>query len=276
MTTCAMTPLAWALAYAAYGLAVIPVAADKRPITTHGLKDATRDPAIIEGWWRRWPYADSAWALPATVVVVDIDVKAGKNGYRDFERLDGRDPRTVVTPSTSTPSGGLQNFYAASKLYRNRVAVERTGVDLRTEGGYVVLPGCRNGRKWLKPLRTTPLLPAPAWLDRTLNEARSPPDPLHLHAPSSNPSDRKPGLAELEHACAKIILAPNGSQENVRHAQCFYLGALIGRGELDYETAYAACLAAARAMPTYRDSWRDLERRVERSIKAGIGWALVP
>jgi Bifunctional DNA primase/polymerase, N-terminal len=80
------SPLAWPLAYAACGLSILPVKADKTPLTPHGLRDATRDPTVIEDWLQRWPCADLAWALPASAVAV----KHGKNGYRDFERLDGR------------------------------------------------------------------------------------------------------------------------------------------------------------------------------------------
>ena len=79
--------LAWALAYAAHGLLLLPVKADKTPLTPHGLRDASGDPAVIEGWERRWPFADWGWALAAAVVAIDIDVKPGRNGYQDFRRL---------------------------------------------------------------------------------------------------------------------------------------------------------------------------------------------
>ena len=75
-------PVDWALAYAAHGLAVFPVKADKTPLTPNGFKDASTDPAVIEDWWWRWPHADPAWALPATVVAVDIDFNQ-KPGLRD-------------------------------------------------------------------------------------------------------------------------------------------------------------------------------------------------
>ena len=75
----------------------------------------------------------------------------------------------------------------------------------------------------------------------------------------------------LTRACAKIVAAPCGAQDATRHAQCFYIGGLIGRGDLGYAEAYAALLEAARAMPAYRDPWRNLEARVARSIESGMG-----
>jgi hypothetical protein len=204
------SPLAWALAYAAVGLRIFPVKADKTPLVAGGLKSATRDSTVIADWWRHWSHADTAWAVPSSVVVADIDVKHGKNGYSDFERLDGCNAHDIVTPSTSTPSGGMQLLYAAAKPYRNRVGIERTGIDVRAEGGYVVLPGHENGRRWVKKLRNTPLAPAPAWLDCALTAVAPPSDPCCLPHLSCEPFERKQALAELERACAKIIAAPNG------------------------------------------------------------------
>jgi hypothetical protein len=262
--------LAWARAYAAHGLLLLPVKADKTPLTPHGLRDASGDPAVIEGWGRRWPFADWGWALAAAVVAIDIDVRPGRNGYQDFRHLQGCDPRDVMTPSASTPAGGMHLFYAAAKPYRNRVAIEGTAIDVRAEGGYVVLPGHKNGRRWVNKLRTTPLASAPAWLDIALKETQSASGCSWLHSLAAEPLEREQALAALKRACATIICAPCGEQNKTRHQQCFYIGAMIGRGDLDYATALTALVAAACATPTYRDPWRNLDERVARSIKAGM------
>jgi Bifunctional DNA primase/polymerase, N-terminal len=273
--------LSAAVRYADAGMLIFPVNANKKPLTAHGVKDATSDPAAVTAWRAKWPHCEFGWALPAGVVVVDVDIKHGKNGYADFKRLSGCDPRDVSTPQATTPSGGVQVFYAATKPYKNAVAIGGTGIDTRTEGGYVVLPLPGNGREWLRPLMGAdgamePLLPAPAWLDAALRKAPSPRTPLVL-APRAAlvppPSDswaQKTARAQLARACAKIVAAPCGAQDSTRHAQCFYIGGLIGRGDLGYEEAHAALLEAARAMPVYRDAWRDLEGRVARSIESGM------
>ena len=262
--------LAWARAYADHGLPILPVRPDKTPLTPHGLKDASTDPPALEKWWRAWPYADPAWALPATVVVIDVDVKPGRNGYHGFKLLEGCDPRDVMTPTTSTPSGGIHLFYEAPQAYRNRVAIEGTAIDVRAEGGYVILPGHKNGRWWINKLRTTPLAPAPAWLDIALKETLSASGFPCLPSASSEPLEREQALATLRRACARVIAAPEGAQEHIRHRECFHIGGMIGRGDLDYATAFTALVAAACAMPTYRDPWRNLDERVARSIKAGM------
>jgi hypothetical protein len=263
------SPLDWALAYAAHGLPIFPCAANKAPLTRHGFKDATIDIETNESWWAKWPFADPAWALPTSVVVVDLDTKHGKNGLRDFERLAGCNPRDAVTPIASTPSGGLHVFYdAGANTYRNCVAIEGTGIDARTEGGSVILPAHGNGREWIRSLHDTPMLRAPAWLDVAL---RRPPVDLFLRpwpAPLT-PHGCNLALRVLARALALIIAARRGARDDTRHRQCFAIGALIRDGALDYEIARTALCAAAREMEGASD-WPDLDARVEYSIKRGM------
>jgi Bifunctional DNA primase/polymerase, N-terminal len=269
--------LAEALRYARAGLRIFSVRADKTPLTPHGFKDASTDPATIEAWRQKWPHCEFAWAVPGNVVVVDVDVKHGKRGYDDFKRLAGCDARDVATASASTPSGGMQCFFAASKPYKNAVAIDGTGIDIRSEGGYVVLPGHKNGRQWVRELigadgAMAQLLPAPAWLHIAL---RKPPLVLAPRAalapPSSDSWSQRQAHAQLEKACARISGASCGKQDATRHAMCFFVGGLVARGDLDYATAYAALLEAAQAMPVHRDPWRNLDTRVARSLEAGMG-----
>jgi hypothetical protein len=264
-------PLAWALAYAAHGFDIFPCAANKHPLTANGFKDATVNPAVIKAWWARWTFAEPAWALPSDVVVADLDEKNGKHGVADFKRLEGRDPRDVMTPMATTPSGGLQLFYAtAGKVHQNKVAIGGSGIDKRTAGGYVVLPSAGNGRTWLCRLGDTPMADAPAWLDAAQKQAAPPLDLFRRSPPVSSRAVRNLGLKLLERSCALILSAPNGAQDETRHAQCFFIGALIKDNVLDYGLAYEALLGAAQAMPAYGRPWRHLDKRVARSIRAGM------
>jgi Bifunctional DNA primase/polymerase, N-terminal len=273
----------WPLRYAAARLLIFPVNARGTPLVAHWKEDASSDPAAVEAWCSKRPHCEFGWALPADIVAVDLDEKNGKHGLRDFRDHAGCDPRTVLTPQATTPSGGLHLFHKASKPYKNAApAIIGTGIDTRALGGYVVLPLPGNGREWLRPLIPAdgviaPLLPAPAWLDVALKQAPSPRAPLVLAPrsalvpPSSDSWAQKKALAALARACDRIVAAPCGAQDNTRHAQCHLIGGVIGRGDLGYEEAFIALLGAARAMPVYRDPWRDLESRVARSIESGIG-----
>lgn len=68
----------YALAYAARGLEIFPAdPADKAPLCTNGLYDATTNPDTIETWWRRWPNALIACRVPDDTVILDIDPRHG-------------------------------------------------------------------------------------------------------------------------------------------------------------------------------------------------------
>ena len=166
----------------------------------------------------------------------------------------GCDPREVATSSASSPRGGLHVIYKASKPYKNAVAIDGTALDLRALGGYVVLPLPGNGREWLKPLIGASLLPAPAWLDYVVRKAPSTRAPLTLAprsalAPASSDSwAQKKARNELSRACVKIVTAPCGAQDTVRHRMCFYIGGLVARGDLGYEEAFGQ-LSSPRPSP---------------------------
>lgn len=149
-----MSCLDVALADAEMGLYVFPCkpyddAVPKAPYTEHGLNDASNDPEQIRVWWKRWPHAlIGVNCGKSGLVVVDLDMKDGKDGLADWARhLDGREiPRTF---NVRTPSGGWHGWYRdggvkyksnAGKLGCADPSVP-SGVDVRAQGGYVIAPG---------------------------------------------------------------------------------------------------------------------------------------
>lgn len=162
-----------ALKYAAAGIPVFPCRKDKKPFTAHGFKDATTDPVQIRVWFAKWPTA--MVAMPTGEAsgydVVDVD----KTGA-----LPMRQPKGA--PKARTPSGGFHLFFPANGL-RNSEDKGGTNVDVRGEGGYVILPPSANGRgayKWVGPDLNgeTPQMPSElrTWLDsrRRRNGAPNP------------------------------------------------------------------------------------------------------
>jgi hypothetical protein len=268
--------LAWALAYAARNLRVFPVNAREEPIgslTPHGCKDATCDVTIITEWWGKVPGAEPAIAIDADMVVADADMSRSQRGIPDLERLAGMSIDALDAPWSTTPSGGAHIFFLTKgRRYCNR-RLAGTAVDVKSLGGYVVAPGHRNGRVWRRSIGDTPLPPAPKCLDQALRR-----EPLALARRSAlaaalpdDPWARKRALTALGKACAKITAAPPGSRNDTRCRQCFYIGRLIARGDLDYATAYDALLAASLAVvhdPPWPEKW------VAQSIEAGTGHPL--
>ena len=164
-----------ALAYAARGWPVFPCRADKRPFTRNGFKDASADSEQIRAWWRRWPSAQVGVACGAAgIAVIDLDLKPSesKDGIAAFDVRCGLRSRGAALVA-STPRGGRHLFYRAStaRPLGNAVDIEGSGIDVRGDGGYVILPSANSpGRTWLEGDPSDELDPMPGWLDAELRE----------------------------------------------------------------------------------------------------------
>ncbi|MDP5308868.1 bifunctional DNA primase/polymerase [Paracoccus spongiarum] len=143
-----------ALSYAAKGLPVFPamkINGEKKPLVkwgkgTDGHPDlthrrATTDAATIRAWWAKWPLAMIGMPTGARsgVVVLDIDRKNGVDGLANL-RAAGIDPFTMSPVIAKTPSGGLHVFMRYSGPLKNSAGILAEGVDVRGDGGYIVLP----------------------------------------------------------------------------------------------------------------------------------------
>ena len=118
----------------------------KHPRTRNGVKDATTDAQTIKFWETTYP--DTNWGLAcgrqSGLVVIDIDPKHdGFTSFDEFEtaRRGGPLPTTLQAISGG---GGRHHFFAYpndGESVKNRVDW-LPGVDIRSDGGYVVLaPG---------------------------------------------------------------------------------------------------------------------------------------
>lgn len=132
-----------ALDYAAAGYSIIPVRSDKTPYTPHGLKDASQDPDTIRKWWETWPDANVAIAcgkVSGNLVVLDVDMKNGKNGKRSIEIWEAEHGDFPETVMANTPSGGMHYFFRVEDPSQYKNTVEAlVGVDIRGDGAYVLV-----------------------------------------------------------------------------------------------------------------------------------------
>lgn len=134
-----MTPgelLTAALRYAELGYPVFPCwPGSKKPVTEHGFKDASIDPARIEAWWAKHPTANIGLAAEG-LLVVDID-GADNPWPGDPDRSADLASAGAVA---RTPRGGRHYLFRRPagvnwKCSTGRIA---RGVDIRTDGGYIV------------------------------------------------------------------------------------------------------------------------------------------
>ena len=135
--------LYFAKQYAEAGMAVLPLKPDKTPYTAHGVKDASKDEEVISGWWRQWPSANigiAAGEASGGIFVIDQDEKNGEHGKEAFDDWLDKNHLAPGTAWTSrTASGGRHTFFRSSVPVKNRVGW-LPGVDVRGDGGYVVVP----------------------------------------------------------------------------------------------------------------------------------------
>lgn len=131
-----------ALAYASRGWQVFPlVPRTKRPATTHGFQDASTDDAVVRAWWDATPEANVGLATgPGSGVwVLDIDGPVGATNLWWWEARHGA--LVTLASRTGREDGGRQLFFKwpEGRCIKNATGI-LPGLDVRADGGYVVLP----------------------------------------------------------------------------------------------------------------------------------------
>lgn len=163
--------LAAALDYADRGWRVFPTAG-KIPRTPRGCLDATTDRDQVAEWWRMWSTADIGVATGHRLVVLDVDGEPGADTLHELERAHEEIPRTVAAITGS--GSGAHYFLAATVEVRNSAGLLGAGVDVRGDGGYVIVPPSshKSGRRyeWNSPPDECEVAPLPAWLLALLTE----------------------------------------------------------------------------------------------------------
>lgn len=160
-----------ALWYAKHQLSVLPVRG-KIPLTRNGVHDASGETKAIIFWWRSWPDAGVAVAVPDTYVVVDVD---GPDGWAAL-RAAGHGLPSTLTAITGRGDSFKHCWFRLPDGVRARNGVGIVDhVDVRTAGGYVVAPPSvhASGRRyewvggWPPDPRT--ITEAPEWLVELLS-----------------------------------------------------------------------------------------------------------
>jgi bifunctional DNA primase/polymerase-like protein/primase-like protein/AAA domain-containing protein len=173
----------------------------KHPLTPHGVKDATKDEITIRQWWREFPKANIGIATGkvSNLIVLDVDLPhGGMESLHQFENENGPLPEG---PVARTGGGGLHFFFTRStNTVVNKVGL-LPGIDVRSDGGYVVYPGSihKSGKRyrWLhnKSPRTVSPPPFPASLEE-VKRAREHSSALESE-PTISKGERNSTLASL-------------------------------------------------------------------------------
>jgi hypothetical protein len=251
-----------ALAYAVAGWPVLPVhtptpaggcscgrprcaSAGKHPRTRRGLRDASTDPAVIAGWWSRWPDANVA-VRTGTIVVLDVD---GDHGARAVRALEHRHGPLPPTRRARTARGEHVYLEPADHQIACSAGQLGPGLDVRGRGGYVLAPPSRHASgshyTWTD---TRDPAPIPTWLaelaqrpERTLVRAPLPPSV----ADASGDRAGRYWRAALEGELAAVASARKDTRNTTLNRCAFRLGQLLGAGLGDPDCAVNSLLDAA-------------------------------
>ena len=161
MSATASRYLRAALRYAELGFPVFPCSSKKVPLIKDWPNKASTDPTQIRDWWAKWPNAFVAIVTGerSGVMVLDADSTEADQALSSFEATHGDLPETV---EQTTPRG-YQLLFAHQSGVRNSTSKIAPGLDVRGDGGFVVLPPAHN-RKWIHAPWNCDLQQAPDWL----------------------------------------------------------------------------------------------------------------
>ena len=202
-----------ALALALGGWEVLPLRG-KIPLTAHGMKDATTDPAQIAEWWAGDTLHNIGVRVPSSLLVLDIDPQNGGSLDELTAAAGGALPETLTTHSGRGTGGRhLWFLHPGGQLSSRRLP---SGIDVKTHSGYVVAPPSLHPATG-KPYRWEGDTPAhvPAPLVELLRPV--PARPARISRPP------RPGVGDT-HAQKAVYLARHVEQapEGVRNDRLFW------------------------------------------------------
>ncbi len=171
--------LAAALAYARAGYPVFPVKLDKTPLTPHGFKDASRDEDVIRAWWDKHPTASVGIPTGSVTGLVVLDEDPRHGGTESLAQLVAEHGAIPESPVARTGGGGRHFWYSHPGGAVPSVVGFRPGLDLRADGGYVVVPPSPHSSgtpySWIAPLFGSNLRLPPPWLLQAIEQRRATP-----------------------------------------------------------------------------------------------------
>jgi len=147
--------------YLDLGYNVIPVSKDKRPLIKWEIYQKEKvSIEQVEGWFKQFKQANIGIVTGniSNLFVIDTDTEEATQKIQDYI------PENIITPIQTTPRGGKHFFFQHLEGYSNRARV-LPGVDIRTQGGYIVVCPSQNGDgkhwQWLEGLSLFDVSPAP-------------------------------------------------------------------------------------------------------------------
>lgn len=230
----------------------------KHPRLLHGLLEASSEPAVVVGWWRRWKTANVGLLTgeAAGLLVVDLD---GPEGIDSFEQLQKAHEALPPTRWVNTGGGGRHAYLRHPGGHLGNTARKLgAGIDTRGDAGYVVAPPSLHvtGRRY-EWANTERAAPCPGWLVELL---RPPPtQPVRDRRPGFD-RDRKPGCdRRLAGLVTTVATAPMGQRNSTLNWASYQAREIVEAGAELHHVAGSLLHAAQSAGLGETESRRTIE-----------------
>jgi hypothetical protein len=233
---------------------------DKRPLVKWR-DECSRDPAVIADQFDQ-PNAQMI-GVPtgraSGLVVIDVDVK---NGARGQEWLDYNQDALPETRTHRTRSGGLHLVFRmpADVEIRNSASRVAPGIDVRGEGGYIVVPPSPG----YAVADASEPAEMPLWLIRACLPPETPRAPV---APPERRHERYVQAA-LDAEVLAVSRAGEGTRNDTLNRAAVKLGTLVGAGVLSRSEAEAELIRAGQGAGL---PYREIVATVKSGLDFGQG-----
>lgn len=142
----------------------------KHPRISGGFKNASKDSALIRNWWRQNPRANIGVATGRVSGFFAIDIDPRHGGNESWTVLLEQNELLPNTVESITGSNGRHFLFKCPTKPVKNSANLRPGVDVRGDGGYIVVPPSNHvaGRNYAWSDGKSPaqieVSPAPEWV----------------------------------------------------------------------------------------------------------------
>jgi hypothetical protein len=256
-----MSNLKQAIEYLGNGYHVIPIRHDKRPY----IKWETYQHDIpmqdeVEDWWAKWPDANIGIITGEVTDLVVIDAD-GQEGIESIQRY-----APELKPFTESPHGLHYWFKYHPGLVNKARLID--GIDIRTDGGYIIAPPGRNenGGTYRKGTGGKyDLIPLDLYsvLKNSLNNLSCIKD---INIANLMPGENATGSFETPQNNPKSHKTPQIFIKGTRDEDLFRLANHLIKGGMDIETACNYLIfCAQRCEPPFPEY--ELKIKIESAIK---------
>jgi KaiC/GvpD/RAD55 family RecA-like ATPase len=233
---------------------------DKQPVVATGFKAATSDRAQILAQFDR-PGATMI-GVPtgqrSGIVVIDVDIKEGRDGREWLDRNAGALPQTRTH---RTRSGGLHLLFRRPDGVEIRNSASRiaAGIDVRGEGGYIIVPPSPG----YAVADDSDPADMPPWLIRACLRQEPPPPP----PPRPQERHERYTQAAIDAEVLAVARAGEGTRNDTLNKAAVRLGTLVGAGQMSRGDAEAELQRAGQAAGL-------APREVAATVKSGLDFGI--